>query len=253
MKVSCKSGISGKSGRVYLLDEIRGFAIICMVIYHALYELNYEFGVKIPVFFSGWFGIIRDIFAGTFIFISGIMCRYSHDNVRRGAECFFLGMVITFVVPFFTTDEISFGILHLLGVSMMIYGLFGKYIEKIPPTVGLALNALLAAFTWNASRGFVGFGALKYNFPETARNVGVLFPMGIISKSFSSSDFFPIMPWFFVFLAGSFCGYWFKSGAMPKAFYKPHCKPLAAVGRVTIWIYMLHMPIIFALFSLIFR
>lgn len=252
MKVSYKTA-AGKSPRVCLLDEIRGFAIICMVIYHALYSLNYEFGVDIPVFFDGWFGVIRDFFAGTFVFISGIMCRYSHDNIRRGAECFFLGMLITFTVPFFSTNEISFGVLHMLGISMMLYGLFGRLIEKIPPTVGLVLSALLAAFTWNAARGYVGFGALKLTFPETARNVGVLFPLGIIPKNYGSADYFPMMPWFFVFLAGGFCGFWFKNQSVPKAFYKPHCKPLGAVGRVTVWIYMLHMPIIFALFTLIFR
>ncbi|MCI5579391.1 MAG: DUF1624 domain-containing protein, partial [Oscillospiraceae bacterium] len=60
-----------KNSRVYLLDEIRGFAIICMVIYHAMFELKYEFGINVPIFFDNWFGIIRDIFAGTFIFISG--------------------------------------------------------------------------------------------------------------------------------------------------------------------------------------
>ena len=32
-------------GRVFLLDEIRGFAILCMVVYHAMFNLKYEFEV----------------------------------------------------------------------------------------------------------------------------------------------------------------------------------------------------------------
>lgn len=252
MEVSKKNAAS-KSSRVYMLDEIRGFAILCMVVYHAMFNLKYSFGVDVPIFFESWFDIIRDIFAGAFIFISGIMCRYSHDNVRRGAQCFFLGMIISFVVPFFSA-EIKFGILHMLGISMMLYGLLSGALEKIPPIVGFSVFALLAAFTWNASNGFVGFGgSFRWDFPQKAHDVGVLYPLGILPNKFYSSDFFPLMPWLFVFLAGSFMGYWFKNGSMPRMFYNSHCKWIAAVGRATIWIYILHVPLIYGIFSLIFR
>ena len=244
---------AGKSGRVYMLDEIHGFAILCMVVYHAMFSLKYEFGVNVPIFFDDWFNIIRDIFAGAFIFISGIMCRYSHDNVRRGAKCFLLGMMITFIVPFFSS-QIVFGILHMLGVSMMIYGLFSRGLEKIPAVVGFALSAVFAALTWNAPNGFLGFGgAFKWEFPAAAHEVGVLYPLGILPYEYFYSDYFPLMPWFFVFLAGSFAGYWFKNGSAPKMFYNSHARWLGAVGRATLWIYILHVPLIYGLFSLIFR
>ena len=58
---------SSGSSRVGILDELRGFAIICMVVYHAMYDLKYLFGLDIPIFFDGWFDVIRDIFAGLFI------------------------------------------------------------------------------------------------------------------------------------------------------------------------------------------
>ena len=63
-----------KGSRVGILDELRGFAIICMVVYHAMYDLKYIFGLDVPVFFDGWFDVIRDIFAGLFLFISGTVC-----------------------------------------------------------------------------------------------------------------------------------------------------------------------------------
>ncbi|MDE6732595.1 MAG: DUF1624 domain-containing protein [Oscillospiraceae bacterium] len=242
-----------KSGRVYLLDEIRGFAILCMVVYHAMFQLHDSFGVDVPIFFEPWFDYIRDFFAGMFIFISGVMCRYSHDNTKRGAKCFLLGMIITFVMPFFSEYGITFGILHLLGISMMIYGVLQPALEKIPAVIGLVIFALIAAFTYNAHLGYLGFGALKLEFSEKLKNIGEFFPLGIIGDSYSASDYFPIMPWFFVFLAGSYVGYWFKNGSMPKSFYKPHFNWLAAVGRVTIWIYILHAPLIFGIFSLIFK
>ena len=89
---------SSGSSRVGILDELRGFAIICMVVYHAMYDLKYLFGLDIPIFFDGWFDVIRDIFAGLFIFISGTVCRYSSNNIKRGAQCFFIGMIMTFVL-----------------------------------------------------------------------------------------------------------------------------------------------------------
>lgn len=246
--------LSKKSARVYLLDEIRGFAILCMVVYHAMYQLQNSFGVEVPIFFEWWFDIIRDIFAGVFIFISGIMCRYSRDNTKRGAKCFLLGMIVTFVMPFFSEYGITFGILHLLGISMMIYGVLEGALEKIPAIVGLVLFALIAAVTYNARSGYIGFGgAFMWEFSEKLMDISELAPLGIIGDSYTASDYFPIMPWFFIFLSGSYAGYWFKNGSMPRSFYKPHADWLAAVGRVTIWIYLLHAPLIFGIFSLIFR
>ena len=255
-----------KSNRVILLDEIRGFAIICMVVYHAMFQLKYTFGVDVPVFFESWFDVIRDIFAGMFIFISGCMCRFSRNNLKRGVQCFFLGMIITFVVPFFG-QCIEFGILHMLGVSMMLYGLFGEGFERIPPLVGLIFFALLAAFTWNvsdihrawengaivvSSYGTVGLkGLFEWELPEAAYKAGALFPFGFINKSYG--DYFPLLPWFFVFLGGSCFGAWAKDGSLPGAFYNSHFPWLAKVGRYTIWIYMIHLPVIYLIFSLIFR
>lgn len=244
-----------KSGtRVILLDEIRGFAILCMVVYHTMYQLKFSFGVDVPIFFEGWFDIIRDIFAGTFIFISGAMCRFSGNNLKRGVQCFFLGMVITFVTPFFSDVMIEFGILHFLGISMMIYGLFGGAFERLPAFVGIILSAMLAVLTWNVLLGYVGIpGVLEITIPQKAYDVGVLFPFGLCATGFESGDYFPLLPWGFVFLGGSYFGEWAKNGSLPRFFYNSHIKWLAAVGRYTIWIYMLHVPVIFLICSLIFR
>lgn len=254
MKVTKQNISEGSGNRVYLLDEIRGFAIICMVIYHALFMLKSQFGVNVPVFFESWFDIIRDFFAGMFILISGIMCRYSHDNVRRGAVCFLIGMGITFVTPFFMDNYISFGILHMLGIAMILYGIFSNTFEKIPPLIGFVISAALVVYTWNTEFGFMGFGSfLRWDIPKAANDTGVLFPLGIVSDSYTSGDYYPLLPWFFVFLAGSYMGQWFRNGSMPRVFYNSHCRWLASVGRVTLWIYVIHAPVLLGIFSLIFR
>lgn len=251
------------SGRVGILDEIRGFAIICMVVYHAMYDLKSIFGMDVPFFFESWFDIIRDIFAGTFIFISGTVCRYSSNNIKRGAQCFFIGMIMTFVVPFFTESTIMFGILHFLGISMMLFGLGQKLFDLLPSWVGIALSVLLYILTMNVSAhlvggtvvtGYLGIPNLfQLHFPIEAYNVGVLFPLGLHSLSFGSADYFPLLPWFFVFTAGTYFGIIAKDGRLPKFCYPTHIKWLATVGRYTIWIYVLHQPVLYLIFSLIFH
>lgn len=246
---------SNKSNsRVILLDEIRGFAILCMVVYHTMFQLRYTFGVDVPIFFESWFDVIRDIFAGAFIFISGAMCRFSRNNLKRGVQCFFLGMVITFVTPFFSDWTIDFGILHFMGISMMIYGLFGEAFERVPAFAGVIIGALLTVFTWNITVGYIGIPKLfEISLPQAAYNVRVLSPLGFPPNDYEAGDYFPLMPWIFVFLAGSYFGEWAKDGSLPRFFYNSHIKWLAAVGRYTIWIYLLHIPLIMLVCTLIFR
>ena len=108
--------------------------------------------------------------------------------------------------------------------------------------------------TWNVQNGFIGIGGLfEWYLPQKAYDVGVLFPFGLYNSSFESSDYFPLFPWLFLFLAGSFFGIWAKNGSLPKFFYPVHIRWLAAVGRNTIWIYLLHQPVVFLIFSLIFH
>ena len=82
--------------RVGFLDEVRGFAIICMVVYHLMFNLKFMFGVDVPIFFESWFDVIRDIFAGAFICISGIVCNYSRIIIKVVFQFFFLGLIFRF-------------------------------------------------------------------------------------------------------------------------------------------------------------
>ena len=240
--------------RVGLLDELRGFAIICMVVYHAMYDLNFIFGVKVPIFFDDWFDVVQSIFAGLFIFISGTVCRYSRDNMKRGVLCFFFGMILTFVTPFFNYYTIYFGILHFLGIAMMIFALSEKLLDYLPATVGIIIFGLLFIMTYNVRNGFIGIGGLfELKLWDNLYKVGVLFPFGFYNNTFVSLDYFPLFPWLFLFLAGSYFGVWAKNGSLPRFFYPVHINWLATVGRYTLWIYMLHQPIIYLIFSLIFR
>lgn len=240
--------------RAGLMDEVRGFCILCMVFYHAMFDLNYTYGISIPIMFDGWFGIVRDIFAGMFMFISGMACRYSRNNAKRGIQCFFLGMIITFVFAFFAPNApILFGILHFMGISMMIYAISEKQLLKIPAKVAVPLCAVLFLLTRGISEGYLGPAkGIGIALPRVIYDAGLLFPLGFIQSGFQSMDYFPLLPWLFVFIAGAYIGGYAVEDKMPDFFYKTHCKPLAVCGRYTLWIYILHQPVLMALYLLIF-
>jgi uncharacterized membrane protein len=247
------------SKRVGLLDEIRGFAIICMVVYHGLFSMQNFYGVSVPVFFDDWFGIIRNIFAGAFIFISGAVCRFSRNNLKRGAQCFFLGMVVTFAVALVQPAlQIHFGILHLLGICMIIYALTEAFFDFVPPLAGIltfgVLFFLLFNIPYGAPNGYIGFdGLFTIPIPEILYDAGVLFPLGFKSPHANYGDYFPLIPWFCVFAAGCFFGVYARDNALPRWFYKTRVPFLAVTGRYTIWIYLLHQPIIILILNIIYN
>lgn len=239
--------------RVGFLDELRGFAIICMVVYHSMFNLKFFFDIEVPIFFDDWFDVVRDVFAGMFICISGIVCNYSRSNLKRGVQCFFIGMIFTFVTAFVTPKSPdSFGILHCLGICMMIYGLCQRFFEIVPPSLGILASLALFIFSYNFRIGYSGIGELfKFEMPSFLYSTSVLFPLGFPGKKFASLDYFPLFPWLFLFIGGSFYGVYVKEKRAPSFFYNTHIKFFAAAGRYSIWIYVLHQPVIYTAMCLI--
>ncbi len=240
--------------RVHLIDEVRGFAIICMVVYHLFYDLVVIFGMNIPLFYTSFIDTLVVLFAGLFIFISGSACLFSRNNLKRGFLCFMLGMAMTVVTFFFIKDSLDvFGILHMLGINMMLFSLVAHLIKKIPPLLGIVVCFALWLITYNLQNGYLGFeGILQIDMPAELYQTNYLFPIGLNNASFFSVDYFPLIPWTFCFLAGSFFGVLLKEKRLPEFFYKMHFKPLAFVGRNTLIIYILHQPVIFSILWVVF-
>ena len=232
--------------RVGLIDEIRGFAIICMVVYHAVYNLVFIFGVDFPFFYSGFMNSVRDVFAAAFIFLSGSACCYSKSNLKRGIICFLFGMLLTLVTFIVIPSQlITFGILHMLGICMMFYPLF-KRIFRLPPMLGIIVFFALFFIFYDLPRGRILFFELPGSIYEPN-----LFFLGLPSQQYVSSDYFPLIPWMFVFAAGTFFGVLLKQKRVPQFFYKTHCRFLAAAGRNTLIIYLLHQPVIYGVMYIV--
>lgn len=234
------------SNRVWLIDELRGLSIVLMVIYHFFYDLVFLFGVKIELIYSPFIGFLVNFFAGLFIFISGTACLYSRSNLNRGLKCVAFAALFslcTFIIMPDMPDR--FGILHLLGLSMLLFALLQKPLSKINPYFGLFLFSALFLVLFNLPQGYLFFKPFGLSLPDSFYSANFLYPFGLPSPSFRSLDYFPLLPWSLLFVAGTFFGTLLKQKKMPEFFYQSHLKPLSFIGRNTIWIYLFHQPVLF--------
>ena len=79
MKLSRKN-----ENRIHFLDEARGFAVLMMIFYHAFYLLYSVFGLKAAYDLFIFFMPVEPMFAGLFMFVSGISTSLSKSNMKRG-------------------------------------------------------------------------------------------------------------------------------------------------------------------------
>jgi uncharacterized membrane protein len=224
--------------RAGLLDELRGLDIIVMTLYHAGYDLVFIFGVEVPFYRSIAMPYIQPCIAWLFIVLSGISCRYSRSNLKRGLRVLIFGLCLTVVtVLFMPSEAIYFGILHFMGTAMLLFAALRPLIDKIPAPAGLICSLLLFALTLDV--------------PEKMSHMSMwLLPLGFGGMG---ADYFPLVPNFFLYLAGAFAGTYVAAGKLPAWVYATRFKLLAALGRRTIIVYLLHQPILIGLFTLILR
>jgi len=179
--------------------------------------------------------VAQHFFAGLFIVLSGTSSTLSRSNVRRGLKLLAVALVITAITYVYDPSEaIWFGILQLLAVSILIFG--GAFEE--------ARAATCAA--WGVF--ILGLNvALHYLKKGMAVDFDWLLPFGIHSPSYSSFDYFPLIPWFGIFLIGAFLG---RTVYAPRKSLLPWRLPqtfVNAAGRHSLLIYILHQPVILAL------
>ncbi len=241
--------------RIHFIDTVRGVIIIGVVAYHTIFDLCYIYNIPIDGFlFHPFVNFIRDFGAGMLIFISGIACHLSHSNLRRGIQCLIISLCFSLFTWFFMrNDFIFFGVLHLFSVCMLMYALLRKFIDKIPGFVAPLLFVIFL-FVFGLPNGYLGFfGNHMIELPEFEGNV-FLYCLGLPWKSdIYSADYFPVFPWILLFLCGNILGKYFKEGRIPKFFYKNICPPITFIGTKTIFIYVLHQPVVYGILYLIFN
>lgn len=237
--------------RFWEIDALRGIAIILMISFHILFDLNYFHYFYINLS-SGYLLILVYFTVTIFLLLVGISLAISYAKaqkeftkkklrwkfLRRGFFIFSLGFIITLVTwIYIPRGFIVFGVLHCIGISIILAYPFIRYLIQ-PFLLGIlfiVLGVVLNNFT--------------FDFPW-------LLWLGFTPHNFYTVDYFPLLPWFGVVLIGISLGNLFYANDIRKFELndKTHLiivKIITFLGRNSLIIYLLHQVVLFGIFTLI--
>lgn len=223
--------------RIWELDAFRGICLLGMVMVHFIYDLTNLYRI-IDWEYPKWFAFIKDWGGVLFLLISGISATLGRRSVRRGLIVLGAGMIVTAVTygmyKFGFAGKgiiIYFGVLQCLGCCMILW-----WACKRLPTWALALLGI----------GFAAAGL--YLDTVVLVDHPWLLGLGFIYPGFNSSDYFPLLPNFGYFLIGAVLGrtvYRKKETLLPMISDRnPIVRALTFLGRHSLWVYLLHQPIL---------
>lgn len=231
-----------RSGRIELIDILRGLALLAMASYHFTWDLEF-FGYLPPAFATegGWRLYARAI-ATTFLVLVGIgLVLGQNPFTRRRTRWRRLAWIVTGAAAITAATLVAtpqsfvfFGILHLIAFASVA----AQPLLKLPVwanallavTIIVAGNTLTTGFTDPRWLAWIGFSAAP--------------PV--------SNDFVPVFPWFGVVVAGLACGQLFVgSGLVARlALLNPRLgrgRALAWLGRRSLAFYLIHQPVSLAI------
>jgi uncharacterized membrane protein len=220
-----------------------------MVVYHLMYDLDYFGGYPIEST-SGFWARFADATASAFLFLVGVSLAISYVRASaghpgrslfgkyllRGIRIFAYGMALTLVFLVFGMGVVAFGILHLIGVSIILAYPFLRY----------RFANLFLGLSLVAAGVYMGIEGL------TSQNPWLL-PFGVVPENLVMPDYRPLLPWFGVVLLGVFAGNVVYGGGRRPALFAGKApavaRPLLPLGRNSLFVYLIHQPILIALLA----
>ena len=215
--------------RVDVLDGWRSLAVLTMCLWHFCWDLTL-FGLLDRAAMQSWTAqLVRAFIVCSFVLLAGISSRYSRSNGRRCLRLALCAAAVS-LAPAAVGEPVRFGILHLLAVGTGVYALLRNALDRLPERAALALwGVLFAAGTFVPARVRV--------------SVPWLWPLGLRTTGFFSADYYPIVPWLFLFLAGAAMGGLLRSSRAPWLDWKLP-RALTWPGRHALGIYLIHQPVL---------
>lgn len=244
-----------KVRRLAGLDTIRGITLLSMMLYHTCWDLVFLFGKKIPGY-SGLGGYVwQQSICWTFILLAGFCWSLGSHHLKRGLIVFGSGILITFVTLLVMPESrVIFGVLTLIGSCMLLLIPMEKLLLKVRTEIGLAGSFLLFLLFRNVNTGYLGFEnwnilKLPDGFYENLFTTYLGFPQ----KGFFSTDYFSLLPWFFLFLTGFYLYQLVQKNHMMEKLFSWRVPGFDVIGRHSLLIYLLHQPAVFAISWMLFQ
>lgn len=239
--------------RYWEVDAVRGIALVGMIVYHFLACMVIFHMIVEDEEFLSYYGTIN-IASASFVLIAGVALILRHARKKgRTTKEYYRSIVIKalflFVVAigitiatwigaalFLHNDVyVKFGFLHMLSISMLLclpFLQFGK---------------------WNILPGIIVVLIGIFVIPEITAPEW-LYPLGIHGADFmnTTQDYFPLFPWFGVLLIGIALGDLFYPNGI-RSFRFPEAGRIGKFfarmgnGKVTLAVYLAHIPVIFAI------
>ena len=230
------------AGRYALLDELRGLDLVSMMLYHACWDMMFLFGIWMD-WYAGMPGRLwQQSICWVFILLSGFCLPMGHHPYKRGA------LVTAVTVFFMPEDVVLFGVLTLLGSAMGITALLEKALRKIPPAVGAVVSVALFGLTYHAQLGYLGFGDGRVLLPRFLYQNLFTAYLGFYPEGFFSTDYFPLVPWLFLFWVGFFL-YQLIGRERMEPLRRSICPALGWLGRHSLVVYLLHQPVLYGVLN----
>ena len=251
--------------RYYILDEIRGITLCSMILYHAVWDLVYIFGRNFAWYRSDFAYIWQQSICWCFILLSGFCFSLGRKKMQRWLIVLGAGTIVSVVTHFVMPGQsIRFGVLTMLGSSMLLLGIYEKIMKIIAnretieykyPIAGLVISFLFFIITRGINLHYLGFEGIRLmRLPNYLYEKGDLMTyIGFTDKDFYSTDYFSVLPWFFLFLSGYFLFHLMrKKDCLNKMEKIPSLgKNLRFLGKYSLIIYLLHQPIIYAVLLIV--
>jgi len=236
--------------RYHLLDGIRGIVLISMIAYHFSWNMVYMYGAKWSWYRSTGAYIWQQSICWTFIILSGFCWSMGKQPLKRGFMVFGGGLLVTAVtLTVMPQNRVVFGVLTCIGSCMLLLIPLDKILRKVLAEAGVVLSFSLFVLTRNVNRGYLGFE--PWNLVELPRawyqNLMTAY-IGMPSRSFYSTDYFSLIPWFFLFVSGYYLYAmsrkydWFRW-----KFLQVRIPVVDFLGKRSLLVYLLHQPVIYLL------
>lgn len=232
------------------IDMARGAVLVSMVLYHGMWDLVYLAGWQVPWFLEMPGYLWQQSAAWGFILISGFCAAVSRGDYGRSFQLLGWSAAISAVTSlFFAEEAVYFGVLFLLGTCGCLARAGRSWLRGLPPARSGAVFFLLFLLFRDVPFHTVGIGPWEAALPAEWYTLWAGAALGFPAEDFRSLDYFPLLPWVFLYFTGYMAGRSVTAETMAR-YFGGTANTLARLGKHSLLVYLLHQPVLLGLFQL---